>query len=84
MVYEFKYVSSQSAIQLYYCEKNIMEKMRASCSTQIYLFPVSEKNTLVGITLFEIIKIAVMGLSKHFEVRKASIFILPRLSANGR
>ena len=33
-----------------------MEKMTASCSTQIYLFPVSEKNTLVGITLFKIIK----------------------------
>ena len=65
-------------------KKTLWKKMRASCSTQIYLFPVSEKNTLVGITLFKIIKIAVMGLSKHFEVRKASIFILPRLSANGR
>ena len=33
-------------------------KMRrnSSCSTQIYLFPVIEKNTLVGITLFWIIK----------------------------
>ena len=30
----------------------VKKRANSSCSTQIYLFPVIEKNTLVGITLF--------------------------------